>query len=188
MASRRRTVGILVLAGLLAAVALAFGGPLADVGDVDETAEDDANGPNATSSPGNVDPTLSANSDRVTVVILSPDGAERGRVDAMVADDPDERYTGLSETESLGPNEGMVFVYEETGDRTFVMRGMDFPLDMVFVHGNGTITRIHHAPVEDDPLKTRYTGRARWVLEVNRGWTADHGVRVGDQLQFEETG
>lgn len=188
MATRRRIVGVLVLAFLLAAVALAFGGPLADVAEVDENAEDDAISPNASTSPGDSDPILPTTSDRVTVVILSPDGADRGRVNATVADDPDERYTGLSETESLGPDEGMLFVYDETGDRTFVMRDMDFPLDMVFVHGNGTITQIHHAPVEDDPLKTRYTGRAKWVLEVNQGWTTDHGVRVGDQIQFEETG
>lgn len=195
MASRRRTVGVVVLGVLLAAVALAFGGPLADVSDVDENAEADVNSSTptptpttATTSAGDGDPTLPATSERVTVVILSADGSERGRVSAAVADDPAERYTGLSETESLGPDEGMLFVYEETGDRTFVMRDMDFPLDMVFVHGNGTITRIHHAPVEDDPLKTRYTGRARWVLEVNRGWTTDHGVRVGDEIQFEGSG
>jgi len=28
------------------------------------------------------------------------------------------------------------------------MRSMDFPIDIVFVGANGTITEIHHAPVE----------------------------------------
>lgn len=169
----RRLVGIIGLGVLLAMVALAFGGPLADVG----LPGADAGGQDDPSSPSQGNP--------ATVVFLSQNGTELGRIDAMVADDPSERYTGLSDTESLERDEGMVFVYPETGDRTFVMRDMDFPLDIVFVAGNGTITEIAHAPVEDDSPLTRYTGRARWVVEVNRGWTTEHGVAVGDEVRVE---
>jgi hypothetical protein len=183
MASPRRTAGVLVLGLALAAVTLAFGGPLAAVGDDPGGPPADASTPS--SSDDDPDQSTAGVGDRVTVVVLGPDGSERGRVTARVADDPGERYTGLSETDALSPDEGMLFVYGETGDRTFVMREMDFPLDIVFVHGNGTITRIHHAPVEDGPFLTRYRGRAKWVLEVNRGWTETHGVSAGDRIRIE---
>ena len=169
----RRLVGIVGLGVLLALVALAFGGPLADVGLPGGDAGDPA------------DPSTESEESLARVVFRSQNGTELGRIDAMVADDPSERYTGLSDTDELGQDEGMVFVYPATGDRTFVMRDMDFPLDIVFVAGNGTITEIAHAPVEDDAELTRYSGRARWVVEVNRGWTAEHGVSEGDEVRVD---
>jgi len=53
----------------------------------------------------------------------------------------------------------MLFVYPQEGSHTYVMRSMDFPIDIVFVGANGTITEIHHAPVEEDNENlTGYTG------------------------------
>jgi uncharacterized membrane protein (UPF0127 family) len=63
------------------------------------------------------------------------------------------------------------------------MRNMSFPLDIVFVDANGTITRIHHAAVDDDG---RFVGEGRYVLEVNRGWANRTGVDVGDRIELPE--
>lgn len=121
-----------------------------------------------------------------TTVAAYDDGTRLGRVEARVADTYSKKYTGLSDTKSLGPDEGMLFVYDQAGRRTFVMREMDFPLDMVFVDANGTITAIHHAPVPppgtSEPELTRYRGQAKWVLEVNYNWTVEHGVEEGDRI------
>ncbi|MFW6383977.1 MAG: DUF192 domain-containing protein [Halodesulfurarchaeum sp.] len=114
---------------------------------------------------------------RLTVLTNEGTGVE---IRAQVADSPTERFVGLSDTHTLGPDEGMVFVYPDTDQRAFVMREMAFPLDIVFVDGNRTITAIHHAAADADG---RFTGRARWVIEVNRGWTAENGVAVGDQVR-----
>jgi uncharacterized membrane protein (UPF0127 family) len=119
--------------------------------------------------------------DSATVRVLGPNGSTRGVVTATVADSPRERCIGLSRTDSLGPDEGMLFVFDDTAERTFVMREMAFPLDIVFVDGDGTITEIHSAPTEEPPL-TRYEGRAKYVLEVPRGWTTTNGVSPGDRL------
>lgn len=117
------------------------------------------------------------------VVVTDQHGATLGTVTVSVADTPTERYLGLSNTDPLGPDEGMWFVFDSEGDRAFVMRDMGYPLDIVFVGANGTITAIHHAPVPDGrPLK-RYEGRAKWVLEVSEGWTTEHGVAVGDRVR-----
>jgi len=126
--------------------------------------------------------------DRTTVTVSDENGTELGSVEARIADTFEARYVGLSDTESLGPNEGMLFVYEGESTRTFVMREMDFPLDVVFVGANRSITTIHHAPTpppdtREDEL-TPYRGRAKWVLEVNRNWTTDHGVEVGDRVEI----
>lgn len=164
MVPRRTLLGYLLLGVLVAVVGTAFGGPLAGMG---------------------ADQGAGAEEPRATVTFQSPDGAELGEIRAMVAETPSERHTGLSETDALAPDEGMVFVYASEGERTFVMRNMSFPLDIVFVGADGQITEIHHAPVENTSDLRPYQGRAKWVVEVNRGWTADHGVSVGDRVTVE---
>jgi uncharacterized membrane protein (UPF0127 family) len=124
--------------------------------------------------------------ERPRVVIETEAGAEPGTVTVELAETAEERYTGLSEHESLGPNEGMLFVYENEAMRTFVMRSMSFPIDIVFVGADGRITQIHHAPVEDDNEDlTEYGGVGQWVLEVPYNWTTEHGVEVGDRVHIE---
>ena len=121
-----------------------------------------------------------------TVVLVDTNGTELATVDAWVADTWPKQYTGLSDTETLNDGQGMLFVFDGEGDRSFVMRDMAFPLDMVFVAADGTITTIHHAPVESDGDLTQYTGRAKFVLEVPIGYTNETGVEVGDRIRIED--
>jgi len=80
----------------------------------------------------------------------------------------------------------MLFVHEQEGNHGYVMRDMAFPLDMVFIAENGTITTIHHAPVAPDGDLTEYSGRAKYVLEVPMGYTNETGVEVGDRVVIED--
>ncbi len=119
--------------------------------------------------------------DGATVTVT--DGEETlATVDAEVADSPGERYTGLSDHESLGEDEGMLFVFAEEGERAFVMREMAFGIDILFVSDEGEITGIVEAPADSDE---RYVGDARWVLEVRKGYAADHGIEPGDRIEIE---
>jgi hypothetical protein len=124
--------------------------------------------------------------DTATVVLLDTNGTELATVEAWVADTWPKQYTGLSDTDALDDGQGMLFVFDGESDRAFVMRDMAFPLDMVFVAADGTITTIHHAPVESDGDLTQYTGRAKYVLEVPMGYTNETGVEVGDRMRIEE--
>jgi uncharacterized membrane protein (UPF0127 family) len=121
-------------------------------------------------------------------VVDGETGAELGTVEAAIADTFSKRYTGLSDTDDLPANRGMLFVHDAAGEHTYVMREMSFGIDIVFIAPNGTITTIHEAP-EPGPNENgnaqRYPGQGQYVLEVNRGWMADHGVEVGDEVQFE---
>ncbi|WP_254542765.1 DUF192 domain-containing protein [Halomarina pelagica] len=129
--------------------------------------------------------------DRTTVTISDENGTELGSVEARVADTWQKRYTGLSNTSSLPADEGMLFVHEKPQQLTYVMRGMDFGIDIVFVSANGTITEIHHAPKPPegaDGEDFRYSGRGKYVLEVNYDWTTRHGVEVGDRVSAPDVG
>jgi len=120
--------------------------------------------------------------------VSASDGGTLGSVTAAVADTGELRYLGLSDTESLPEDRGMLFVYDSVADRTFVMREMDFGIDIVYADGEGTIMAIHHAPApgpEEDGNAMRYPGRGQYVLEVPYEWTLRRGVGLGDRLAFE---
>jgi hypothetical protein len=140
-----------------------------------------------------VNPSLlpSGEYDRTTVTVVE-DGTNEtlATVEVRVADTYEKRYTGLSDTESLGRNEGMLFVHDAEDQRAYVMRKMDFPIDIVFVDGNGTITEIHHAELppegtSGDDLK-RYSGTGKYVLEVPYGFTNDSCIEEGDRIRIAD--
>lgn len=127
--------------------------------------------------------------EHTTVTVVDGEtGAELGAVEAAVADTFSKRYLGLSGTERLPEDRGMLFVHDSPGEHTYVMRDMSFGIDIVYADGEGTVTTIHEAPAPgpgEDGSTQEYPGTGRYVLEVNEGWMADRGVEVGDGLRFE---
>ncbi|TQQ82464.1 DUF192 domain-containing protein [Halonotius roseus] len=116
----------------------------------------------------------------VTVVDDDTD-AELATVDARIADTFEKRYTGLSNTSSLGPNEGMLFIHGTEGRHSYVMRDMAFPIDIVFIDADGEITTIHHAEPDDDGT---FSGTGKYVLEVPYNYTTDNDIEVGDRVEI----
>lgn len=135
------------------------------------------------------DPANPGGYEHATVTVVDGESGEPlGTVVAAVADTYPKRYVGLSETDSLPPDRGMLFVHGDVGERTYVMRNMTFGLDIVFADADGTITTIHEAPApgpDEDGADPEYRGDAKYVLEVNQGWTAERGVEPGDRLDVD---
>ncbi|WP_123623746.1 DUF192 domain-containing protein [Halorubrum sp. CSM-61] len=128
---------------------------------------------------------LIAGYDTATVEAVDGEtGESLATVEARVADGLAKQYVGLSETDELADDEGMLFVHDEAAEHAYVMRGMSFGLDIVFVAPNGTVTAIHEAEPDSRPY-TRYRGTGKYVLEVPRGWSERSGVEPGDRLAFE---
>ena len=149
------------------------------------------NGTVATETP--TDETSETATDVATTVTVqgTPGGGETlATVEVRIADTRTKRYVGLSETAALETGEGMLFVHDEEETHAYVMRNMSFPLDIVFIDANGTITTIHHAPVPPEGTSgselERYRGEGLYVLEVNRGWANRTGVSVGDQVHLPD--
>ncbi|WP_255198645.1 DUF192 domain-containing protein [Halorarius litoreus] len=127
--------------------------------------------------------------DHTTVTVVDAEtGEELGTVETAIADTYRKKYTGLSKTESLPADRGMLFPYDSEGSHTYVMREMDFGIDIVYIGANGTITKIHHAPEPpegEDGENYRYPGTGQYVLEVNYEWTTEHNVTEGDRVRIE---
>ncbi len=115
-------------------------------------------------------------------------GNELATIDVEVADTQAERYTGLSDHESLADGEGMLFVHSSEDERTYVMREMDFDIDIIFIGADGEITSIEHARAPEpgeDGNDLQYTGQAKWVLEVPRGYATETGIEAGDEVDID---
>lgn len=104
---------------------------------------------------------------------------------------PEERSQGLSGRSSMGADRGMLFVYDEDGARTFWMPDMHFPLDMVWIRADCTVAGVT-ADVPNPPLDTPRdqlelypsAGLVRFILELNAGQAAEHGIEAGGTVEF----
>ena len=87
--------------------------------------------------------------------------------------------------EQLAPDAGMLFLFDETEDHSFWMKDTLIPLDMIFVDEGGRVVGVVER-AEPLTLSPREVGApSRYVLEVNGGWAAAHGVAAGDRVRFE---
>ena len=94
---------------------------------------------------------------------------------------PQEFQLGLMFRESLGKDSGMLFVFNEDGEKSFHMKNTTIPLDIAFINKDGIIESIK----ELVPLRTGYVyseADVLYALEVNKGWFAENNVKVGDKI------
>ena len=59
-----------------------------------------------------------------------------------VARTEEEKVKGLQEKESLGEDEGMLFVYDEPQEIAFWMKDTAIPLDIVFMDEDGEVISV----------------------------------------------
>ena len=90
------------------------------------------------------------------------------------------REQGLSDTPSLGANQGMLFFYDAPQVPLFWMKDMHYPLDMIWIAANGTVADVTaDALVQDFPKTYSPKVAVQYVLEVNAGFAAQHGIAAG---------
>ncbi|HYC57245.1 MAG TPA: DUF192 domain-containing protein [Candidatus Binatia bacterium] len=89
---------------------------------------------------------------------------------------------GLMWRKEMAEDAGMLFVFDEDEQRSFWMRNTPLPLDIIYIRGDGFIDSIAAGtrPYSEESIPSK--GPARFVLEVNAGWSKRHGVRPGDKV------
>lgn len=109
-----------------------------------------------------------------------------------VADTAKKRELGLSYRKSLPENQGMLFIFDSPVYLTFWMKGMNFPLDMIWIGEDNAIVDItenvpNPAPntPEFDLPTYRPSNPAKMVLEVNAGFVKKNGIEVGDTMKLD---
>lgn len=103
------------------------------------------------------------------------------RIQAMVAQTPDERSTGLMHRKDMAPNEGMLFIFEQPATQCFWMKNTLLPLSAAFIQEDGRIVNI--ADMKPQSTESHCSKEpVRYVLEMHQGWFAKRGLKAGSQL------
>lgn len=94
------------------------------------------------------------------------------------------QYQGLSDRPSLCADCGMLFIFDNKQEQEFVMRKMNFPLDIIFI-ADGKIKKIaaNLPPEGENPKNIYSSGEAvNWVLEINGGSAEKNNFQIGNQV------
>jgi len=112
---------------------------------------------------------------------------DQGKFEIFIelADEPEERRTGLMFRETMPLNAGMLFDFERSRQISMWMKNTPLPLDMFFIRRDGTIARIAEST---EPFSERGipSGEAVLaVLEVNAGIAQRFGAKPGDLVRHK---
>jgi uncharacterized membrane protein (UPF0127 family) len=108
-----------------------------------------------------------------------PEAPNGPTLDVEVARTEEERERGLMYRTNLGPMQGMIFAWSDERLREFWMKNTCIPLDMLYLGRDGTIVGVlEDVPVLNDAPRAVQC-KAGYVLEVNAGWSREHGVTPG---------
>jgi hypothetical protein len=117
-------------------------------------------------------------------VILYPANGAAVRVRVELARTAGQRSMGLMYRKKLGAARGMLFLFEQDDRHRFTMRNTSIPLDMIFIDASPAVAGIieNTKPYASGPFGIDRP--ARYVLEVNAGFSARHGIAAGDRVAF----
>lgn len=103
-------------------------------------------------------------------------------IKAEVAAREAERQQGLMYREKMGPNEGMVFLFDAPAGVCMWMKNTYIPLSVAFIDDSGRIVNI-----EDMEPQTTNSHCAkkpvRYALEMNRGWFKQKNIKPGTIIE-----
>ena len=115
-----------------------------------------------------------------------------GWCDSQIADTEPRKVRGLMFQDTLPYDQGMLFVFDEPGERSMWMLNMQFNLDIIWFDQNGNVVEILKDVL---PCKTPLevmscnsedisADNAKYVLEVTSGFVDKFGINSDSKLEI----
>jgi uncharacterized membrane protein (UPF0127 family) len=105
-------------------------------------------------------------------------------LDIEIADDAYQTETGLMYRNSLGKDQGMLFVFKDVQRRSFYMKNTKIPLDIIYLNGDKEVVNIQKNAKPFDETSLPSEAASQYVLEVNAGLTDAWNLKNGDRIRF----
>ena len=103
-------------------------------------------------------------------------------INAELASTPPQREIGLMFRTAMPANDGMLFAFEQPAQQCFWMRNTLIPLSVAFLGDDGSVVNIDD--MKPQTLDSHCSAKpVRFVLEMNEGWFAKRGIKVGSRLR-----
>lgn len=96
---------------------------------------------------------------------------------------------GLGYRDALEEGQGMLFVYDDYIVPRFWMKGMKFPLDIIWIKDNIVAGFEKNVPIPSGENYPIYQPKdfINKVLEVNAGFVDESGLKIGDRVEMLRT-
>ncbi|MEX0909845.1 MAG: DUF192 domain-containing protein [Candidatus Paceibacterota bacterium] len=113
-------------------------------------------------------------------------------LDIAFADTRKEITRGLSQQRIIQENQGLLFKFSTPGLHGIWMRGMYFPIDIIWLNENLVVVDVKRNASPDSFRTVRdaevFTPKVRalYVLEVQAGFTDVHSIDIGDTFSIRE--
>ncbi len=125
--------------------------------------------------------------DKSHLVIETQDGA-RHDFEVELAETQEQRAQGLMFRQSLAPNAGMLFLYDEPQMPRMWMRNTYIPLDMLFLDESGLVLATADNAVPRSPAIISPGVTAMAVLELPGDAIERLGLKAGDRVLHPRLG
>ena len=102
-------------------------------------------------------------------------------ISAEIATTSEEETKGLSGRAFLDKDKGMLFVFDTPNVYSFTMRGMEFPLDFIWILDNQMVDLSENIAITTQSLSPKE--KVNYVLEVNAGTIQAIGAKIGDRIE-----
>lgn len=142
---------------------------------------------------------LSVFTNKITNIPFLPQPAKYGeimikeaRFKVEIADTKEKRSKGLANRASLSEDEGMLFIFQSEDRYPFWMKGVNFPLDFIWIKGSQVVDLLENIPPADPGQKDEslpiYAPKEAVdkVLEVKAGTISRLQIKVGDKITIEQ--
>lgn len=102
-----------------------------------------------------------------------------------IADNVLEQKIGLMDTIELEEREGMLFIFPDKKERSFWMKNMNFPIDLLWIKDN-TIVGIEKNMIPDNGIK-HYNSieEVNMVLELNSGSIDKYNLNINNIINIK---
>lgn len=119
------------------------------------------------------------------VSFINDENENISTIEVAVASDNQSRSEGLMNVTELPDDSGMLFIFDNDQSRSFWMANTPLPLDILFVNSDMNIVRIHRntQPYSQESIQSE--APARFVVEVNGGYTVEHDIREGMSISID---
>ena len=105
-----------------------------------------------------------------------------------VRDTDEERQSGLSNRESLAPQTGMRFIFDQPDRYLFWMNEMRFPIDMVFIRDGVIVNIANNVPFPKTATEAPATVQPQQtfenVLELPAGDADKLNLKIGQRVDL----
>lgn len=98
-----------------------------------------------------------------------------------------QQQQGLSGRNALSPDQGMLFIFNTADRYPFWMKGMEFPLDIIFIKNNKIVSISQNVPTPKTTNEANLpiyvpTAPVNQVLEINAGLAKNYDLKKDDDV------